>query len=75
MKKVTQRDVAESISGLRGVAADLQQAVNSNPVVQGLPPGTVLVQANVLARHARYIEGVADELLGLIPEKPVSVPP
>jgi hypothetical protein len=74
MRKVTQRDIAETISGLRGISTDLAQA-SETAVPTGAPVGTVLLQASVLARHARYLEGVADELATLIPETPVKVSP
>jgi len=73
--KVTQRDIAETVIGLKGIATDMLEAANTRPNIEGLPPGSVLVSANVLARHSRFLEAAADELLTLIPEKPVAVPP
>ena len=72
--RVTQRDILESIVGLRGVSADLT-AAGAEETPEGAPNGTVLVTARSLDKHARYLESVADELLKLIPEKVVKVPP
>lgn len=71
--KVTQRDVAESVVGLRGVASDLREAA-AEVAPEGAPPGTVLINARALTAHANYLDEVADELLTLIPEKKVVLP-
>jgi hypothetical protein len=70
---VTQRDIVDSIIGLRGVARDLRQATDS-PLVAGVSPTAVPLSVEGLIRHATYLETVADELQTLIPTKKISIP-
>jgi len=70
---ITQRDLVDSITGLRGIAKDLRQAVDS-PTVAGVAPPAVPLSVQGLLRHAVYLETVADELQQLIPNKKVVVP-
>ena len=69
MPKITQRDIVESIAGLQATAKDLRSAV-ANP-----ENDTALVKASVMVSHAAYLEQVANELLSLIPDHPVKIPP
>ena len=73
MAVVTQRDLVESITGLRDVARDLL-IVAVEPSPEGAPHGTVLVNARTLDVHARYLQSVADEIALLITDKKVVVP-
>ena len=73
LKTVTQRDLVDSIFGLRDMAKDLRQAIDS-PTVAGVAPPAVPVSVQGLVRHAAYLESVADELQNLIPAKKVVVP-
>lgn len=68
MPKVTQRDIADSVSGLRDIAKDLRSAA-AQP-----ENGQVLVRASAMINHAAYLEQVASELLTLIPDTPVKPP-
>lgn len=65
MPKVTQRDIAESVAGLRDIAKDLRSAME-NP--EG---GRAAVRVSVMLNHAAYLEQVAGELLSLIPDTPI----
>lgn len=68
--KITQRDLVESIQGLRDTARDLRDA-GARP----RPDGTVLVQVEGLVDAAQYLEKVAEELTSLIPDRPVPALP
>ena len=72
--RVTLRDIVESIQGLRDVARDLTATADSG-TPQGAPEGTVLAAAKKLASDAAYLRSVAEELLTLVPERKVAVPP
>lgn len=70
MARLTQRDIVESVAGLREVAADLATATPSAEV-----SGAVIVRYSVLLNHIAYLRQVADELQTLIPDTPVKTPP
>ena len=70
---VTQRDIVDSIIGLRNIARDLRQATDS-PLVKGVSPAAVPLSVEGLIRHANYLETVADELQTLIPPKKITIP-
>ena len=72
-KTVTQRDLVDTIVGLREIAKDLKQAVD-NPTVAGVTPPAVPVAIQGLIKHAAYLEGVAEELQTLVSPKKVNVP-
>jgi hypothetical protein len=77
MPKVTQRDVAESAAGLQKAAYSLRSAAAGQPI--GNVPGSehdpaVAVSAKALTDMATYLETVADELFGLLPEQQIKVP-
>jgi len=72
-KIVTQRDIVESITGLRAVAKDLRRATDS-PTVKDVHPPAVPLSIQGLLMAATYIDQVADELQNLIPDEKVSVP-
>lgn len=77
MPKITQRDVAESAAGLQKAAYSLRSAAGGIPLghgPEGLQDPVVAVRAKALTDTAAYLETVAGELLGLIPEHPVKVP-
>lgn len=67
---VTQRQIAESVGGLRAVARDLHEAADGEPV-----PDTrgKIVSASVsgLRAHADFLERVVRELLELIDDEEV----
>jgi hypothetical protein len=71
---VSQRDLVETITELRAVAGDLTRAANRE-TPDGAPAGTILVSSRVLDRHARFLETVSEELMLLITDKAVKVPP
>jgi len=71
---VTQRQLAESITGLARIAQDLREAADADPLedTRGL-----LVPASVkgLRMHADFLERVTQELLKLIDDEiPVKLP-
>jgi len=70
---VTVRNIAETIVGLKRIARDLRATSESQPV-EGLTPAAVLARSSGLLQHALYLEGVADELLQLVPEEEVELP-
>lgn len=71
---VTQRDIVDSIIGLRELARDLRNA-SDGPTVAKINPPAVPVSVQGLLRHAVYLETVADELRGLVLDTDVIVPP
>lgn len=68
MSKITQRDLLESIVGLRAIAHDLRVATEH---AEG---STVEVSVRGMMEHATYLDQVANELAGLIPDRPVKIP-
>lgn len=75
MPKITIRDIADSVTGLRETAKTLRDAL-SGPHVDGGPKEGPLVYVRVLplSRQADYLDQVADELATLIPDEPVKIP-
>ena len=71
-KKPTQRDIAESVTGLRGVAADLYAAAQGE-TVQDMEPPTVLTTVQGLTNAADFLTTVANELMELIPNRRVEL--
>ena len=71
---VTQRQIAESIAGLKLVVKDLTEAADSDPV-EGSKGRIVMTTVKGLRSHADFLDRVASELLELIPEEPVEVEP
>ena len=67
--KITQRDIAESIVGIRDICKDLRS------VTDGQKGSTVTIAVAPMLRHIAYLDQVANELMTLIPEDPVIVPP
>ena len=71
---VTQRQIAESVAGLRAVARDLHGAADGEPVPE--TKGKI-VSASVsgLRAHADFLERVVRELLELVDdEEPITLP-
>jgi len=71
---VTQRQLAETIAGLRTLARDLRESSEQEPI-----PGTkgTAVPASVegLRSHAEFLERAAEELILLIDDDvPIEVP-
>jgi len=76
MARLTQRDLADSISGLRLEARKLRAAGEPDPNVENaVGRGNAVVSGVALQRTADYLDRVADELLTLIPDQPVKTPP
>lgn len=70
---VTQRDIAETISGLRKVSKDLREAANGKPL-EGISIAAVPVAVAPLLGHAEFLDQASEELLQLIDgESPVQV--
>ncbi len=74
MVKLTQRDIAETVSGLRATAEDLQ-TLSRGTLIEGLPHGTVLAKISTLQEMSQYLKMVAEELLTLIPNRTVPTLP
>jgi len=72
-RTVTQRDIVDSIIGLKQKAKDLRQATDS-PTVAGVTPPAVPVSVKGLLQVADYLEIVAEELQNLIPPKKITLP-
>jgi hypothetical protein len=76
MPQLTQRDLVDSISGLRLEARKLRAAGEPDEATEKVAGrGSVLVDGAALQRTADYLDRVADELQTLIPDKPVKPPP
>jgi hypothetical protein len=73
MAKVTQRDLVDTITGLRVTAGDLKTLAQQPPLAN--MPGVVLAKTTGLLEIAQYLLTVADELLTLIPDKVIPTPP
>lgn len=77
MSRVTQRDIAESAAGLQKAAYSLRSAAGGTTIGNG-PEGehdpVVAVSAKALRDTAAYLETVAEEMFGLLPEQQVKVP-
>jgi hypothetical protein len=68
---ITIRDLAETISGLRKLAARLRLAAGSERVPLTDRGEAVLVSPTGLERGAEYLDEVCEELLLLVPETPI----
>ena len=73
MPKVTQRDIVDSVVGLRDVSATLR-ALLANGERDRSGNITITVRSDALSRQADYLDQVAEELTYLVPDKPVKVP-
>jgi hypothetical protein len=72
---VTQRDIAETVQGLRQEARGLRSAALTRPIPDMAEPVVVVKVAGLIAT-AEYLEAVAAELLTLIDDrKPIKVKP
>jgi len=69
MAKLTQRDIVETIMGLKTVAEELHRASQGTPLEGMAPQGTVLAKAAALLAISQYLETVVEELKNLIPDK------
>jgi hypothetical protein len=68
---VTVRDIAETISGLRGLALKLRKAAEAERVPMEGKIEAVLVRPSGLESGADFLDKVCDELLQLIPDTPI----
>lgn len=68
---VTQRDIAETVLGLRQEALGLRSAASARQIPDMDEPAVVVTVAGLTAT-AEYLDQVASELLTLIDETPVS---
>lgn len=73
MKKVTQRDIHDTIVGLRQTAKTLRDAASGTPL-EGYKVATVPASVSGLLAQASYLEQIADELRLLIAPTPPKVP-
>ena len=71
---ITQRDLAETIVGLKQAAQSLTAAASTQPVPDMGEPVVIVKVAGLIA-VAEYLETVAAELLTLVEERPVEVKP
>ncbi len=67
-------DLLESIAGLRGYAKDLKHAASQSPFSYEENRGLVPMEASDLQVMAAFLEGVADEIQGLIPNQDITLP-
>lgn len=70
MAKLTQRDIVDTIVGLRASAEDLRTLTRGTPV-EGMTPTMVMAKVSDLQAMAQYLTTIADELLALIPDKEI----
>jgi tetrahydromethanopterin S-methyltransferase subunit B len=68
MPKITQRDIAESIVGIRVILQDLRN------VAQTSHRGMVTIKVDPLMRHIAFLDQVVEELMTLVSDDPVKVP-
>jgi hypothetical protein len=68
--RVTVRDLAETIAGLRRLADDLRGSADGGPF-EGIEEGFVVARRSGLKSGAEFLDRVIDELLDLMPETPV----
>jgi delta 1-pyrroline-5-carboxylate dehydrogenase len=72
--KLTQHELIEMRDELKDVADALRAAATGKPL-EGYKEAVVAAKATALVRHADFLEGAAERLLGLIPDVPVKTPP
>lgn len=73
MPKITQRDIVESVTGLRDTAKVIRSVIEAGTRDRN-GNVTVTIRPEGLMRQATYLDQVADELETLIPDEPVIVP-
>lgn len=73
MPKITQRDIVESVTGLRDTAKVIRSVIEAGTRDRN-GNVTVTIRPEGLMRQATYLDQVADELATLIPDEPVIVP-
>lgn len=73
MPKITQRDIVESVIGLRDTARVIRSILEAGTRDRN-GNVTVTIRPEGLTRQASYLDQVADELATLIPDEPVTVP-
>lgn len=73
-KRITQLELMETITGLKDIAQALREAAKGKPL-EGYKEAVVAAKAMALVRHADYLEQVGEELLALIPDVPIKIPP
>lgn len=73
MPKITQRDIVESVTGLRDTAKVIRSVIAAGTRDRN-GNVTVTIRPDGLMRQATYLDQVADELATLIPDEPVTVP-
>jgi hypothetical protein len=73
MPKITQRDIVESVTGLRDTAKVIRSMIEAGSRDRN-GNVTVTIRPDGLMRQATYLDQVADELATLIPDEPVVVP-
>jgi hypothetical protein len=71
--RITQHELVETISGLRDTAKDLKEAASAVPL-EGYQETVVAAKTRVLLESAGYLETVAEELLGLLPNTQINIP-
>jgi len=69
---VTARDLVESVTGLRQLAADLRATANQKTVPMPKGDPCVMARPEGLASGADFIDRVCDELLLLVPDVPIT---
>ena len=73
-KRPTQHELLEIITGLRDVAETLREAAGGKPL-EGYKEPVVAAKATALVRHAGFLDQVGEDLLNLIPDVPIKIPP
>ena len=71
---ITQKDIVESIFGLREMAEAMRRATEDSPQVEGVTSPSIPVRITTVLSNAQYLETVARELTALIPDQPVPIP-
>jgi len=73
LKRVTQRDIHDTVLGLRQTAKALRDAASNTPL-EGYTTPTVPASVKGLLDKASYLDSTAEELRLLIPDNPLKVP-
>ncbi len=69
---ITQRQIAESVAGLKLVARDLIEAADGD-AVEGTKGRIVMTTVKGLRSHADFLDRVATELLELVDDNDVEI--
>jgi hypothetical protein len=70
---ISTHDLLDTIQGLRGYVKDLRHSAESSPFSQAENRALVPMEARDLEELALFLEGVAEEIQGLIPNQTITL--